>query len=150
MEHLRQLPDDERPLYDTPAEFGRESRRLEASLRFLLGEELRKAGETAAAIVEFEAADDLGGWMPELYRARLEANVPLQEAGRLTGRELSLARANRSVSSFSSWRLTCSVPARSVSVSGPSRSVTVSAAVAVMAFVFRSVRIVAVPKSFPS
>ena len=32
---------------------------------------------------------------------RLAANVPLQEAGRITGRELSLSRANRSVRMFS-------------------------------------------------
>ena len=32
---------------------------------------------------------------------RLQANVPLQEAGRMTGRELTLSRANRSVRLFS-------------------------------------------------
>jgi len=32
--------------------------------------------------------------------ARLEANVPLQEAGRMSGRELTLSRANRSVRLF--------------------------------------------------
>ncbi len=34
--------------------------------------------------------------------ARLEKNVPLQEAGRVTGRELTLSRANRSVRLFKS------------------------------------------------
>jgi len=77
LSHLAEGADAERRLHDTPAEVREQSSRLQASLRIRLGAELLAAGDPGAAIAEFNAADELGVWLPELYRARLDATLSL-------------------------------------------------------------------------
>jgi hypothetical protein len=74
----------DRPLYYTPAEVRQLSRRLQTRLRVRLGRQLLDAGDPVAAIDEFNTADNLGVWLPDLYRGRLEATLTLgDQAGSL-------------------------------------------------------------------
>jgi hypothetical protein len=73
--HVEEQTDEERTLHSTPDEVRRESRRMQATLRVRLAEQLVAAGEPDAAILELEAADGLGEWLSDLHRARLEATL---------------------------------------------------------------------------
>ena len=75
LEHVEEKTDEERTLHSTPDEVRRGSRRMQATLRVRLAEQLLAAGEPDAAILELEAADDLGEWLSDLHRARLEASL---------------------------------------------------------------------------
>jgi hypothetical protein len=73
--HLDEETIEERPLHSSREDVRLDSRRLGRDLRVLLGEQLLQAGEVRVAIVELDAAEGLGGWNPELYRARFEARL---------------------------------------------------------------------------
>jgi hypothetical protein len=73
--HLGEAADEVRPLNSTLEEVHRGSLRLRANLRVELAEQLMASGDLDAAMRELEAADSLGQWLPELYRARLEARL---------------------------------------------------------------------------
>ena len=72
---VEEEPDEQRPLHSTPDEVRRDSRRLQGILRVRLAEQLLAAGQPDAAMGELEAADGLGEWLSDLYRARLEARL---------------------------------------------------------------------------
>ncbi len=73
--HLDEESMEERPLHSSRQDVRQESRRLSRELHVLLGVELLRAGEVQAAIAELDAAEGLGGWNPELHRARFEASL---------------------------------------------------------------------------
>ncbi|MGB5526991.1 MAG: hypothetical protein WBN79_09045, partial [Gemmatimonadota bacterium] len=73
LDHVGEPPDEVRPLHETPEEARRDSRRLRAALRVRLGKQLLDSDAPVRAIFEFDAAEDLELWLPDLYRARLEA-----------------------------------------------------------------------------
>jgi hypothetical protein len=83
--HIDKGFDDERPLHDTPAEVINRNRRLQALGRMRLGQQLLESGEPVAALLELDAAAALHVWLPELYRARLEALLSIgEQAGALS------------------------------------------------------------------
>jgi hypothetical protein len=73
LDHVSEQTAEERPLHYTPEEVQRESRVLRTTLRVGLGRQLLDSGEPVAAVLELDAAEDLGLWLPDLYRLRLEA-----------------------------------------------------------------------------
>ncbi len=81
LDHMAEGSDDDRPLHDTPNEVRRESRRLQATLRVRLGQQLLASDEPVSAILELDAADELGVWLPILYRTRLEATLSIGDQG---------------------------------------------------------------------
>jgi hypothetical protein len=73
LDHVSEQTAEERPLHYTPEEVQRESRVLQTTLRVGLGRQLLDSGEPVSAVLELDAAEDLGLWRPDLYRLRLEA-----------------------------------------------------------------------------
>ncbi|MDP2469834.1 MAG: zf-HC2 domain-containing protein [Candidatus Palauibacterales bacterium] len=71
---------EDRPLDATRSEAREDSRRLRVELQVQLGRQLLASGDAAGAIDELEAADALGTWLPDLYRARLEARLSLGDS----------------------------------------------------------------------
>ncbi len=79
LDHVSEHPDEERPLHETPEETRRESRGLQAALRIRLGEQLLASGAPVGAILELDAAEHLGLWLPESIP--LAARSPAQLRG---------------------------------------------------------------------
>jgi hypothetical protein len=80
LDHVSAPPADARPLHQTPEEWRRESRLLLTTLRVSLGRQLLDSGEPVSAVLELDAADDLGLWLPDLYRVRLEALLAIGDS----------------------------------------------------------------------
>lgn len=78
--HVEQEAWAERPLNATPEEARRDSRQLQARLRVGLATALLVSGAPGEALKEFDRAEDVGVWLTDLYRGRLEAKLAMGDS----------------------------------------------------------------------